>query len=126
MSKITPGLTASLIGRLADAHDSRNPQSQQARRPSPYPPQGFRPSGTCTCRLTLSLNGTAYNVRPLPVDQDAATKAFWLRKADGTTYDVARTVHGSECSCPDWIFNRDGKDVSGCKHIKAMKACGLL
>src|SRR5262249_3973215 len=84
------------------------------------------PHGTCTCRLTLSLNGTAYNVRPLPVDQDAATKAFWLRKADGTTYDVARTVHGSECSCPDWIFNRDGKDVSGCKHIKAMKACGLL
>ena len=79
-----------------------------------------------TCKLSLTINGTAYNVRPLLVDPDAATRAFRLRKADGTAYDVARTVHGSECSCPDWIFNRDGKDVNGCKHIKAMKACGLL
>ncbi len=76
-----------------------------------------------TCRLTLSINGTAYGVTP---NRGAAVKAFRLRKADGTVYDVSQDVHGLACDCPDFIFHRDGLDAAGCKHIKAMAACGLL
>jgi hypothetical protein len=78
------------------------------------------------CRLTLTINGTAYAVIPNRGARELASRAFRLKKGDGTAYDVARTVHGPECSCPDWTFNRDGKDVAGCKHVKAMRACGLL
>src|SRR5262249_3256642 len=34
--------------------------------------------------------------------------------------------HGVGCSCPDFIFNRDGKDVAGCKHIACLRAWGLV
>ena len=36
------------------------------------------------CRLTLTINGTSYNVRPIAVDRDAALKAYRLKKGDGT------------------------------------------
>jgi hypothetical protein len=76
-----------------------------------------------TCRLTLSINGTNYSVRP---NVGAAYTAFRLKKSDGTTYDVASTEHGLTCDCPDHVFHRDGLDPAGCKHVKAMVACGLL
>jgi hypothetical protein len=76
-----------------------------------------------TCRLTLTINGTSYSVRP---NRGEAVKAFRLRKTDGTTYDVARTADGLVCDCPDFVFNRDGIDPDGCKHLKALVACGLL
>jgi hypothetical protein len=78
------------------------------------------------CRLTLDINGTAYAVIPNRGASELASKAFRLRKADGTIYDVAATAHGVTCDCPDYLFNRQDKDVNGCKHVKAMKACGLL
>src|SRR3954447_11933443 len=64
-----------------------------------------------TCRLILSINGTAYSVRPISADSFAALRAFRLRKADGTTYDVAQTIHGLECDCPDFVFHRGGRGV---------------
>lgn len=67
-----------------------------------------------------------YTFRPNRADSFAATKAFRLRKADGTAYDVAQTVHGHTCDCPDRVFHRDGLDPTGCKHIKSLIACGLL
>jgi hypothetical protein len=76
--------------------------------------------------LTLAINGTTYNVRPNRGASELVSKAFRLRKADGTIYDVAATAHGVACDCPDYLFNRQDKDVNGCKHVKAMKACGLL
>ena len=79
-----------------------------------------------TCRLSLTINGTGYNVRPIPTDADAALKAFRLRKQDGTAYHVALTTHGLTCDCPDFVMSRDGIDPDGCKHIKAMVACGLF
>jgi hypothetical protein len=81
---------------------------------------------TGTCRLTLSINGTDYAVIPLRPHPEVAGKAVRLRKPDGTAYDVAVTEHGAECSCPDWIYNRDGKDPKGCKHVAACRACRLL
>ena len=78
------------------------------------------------CRLTLAINGTAYAVLPLRPCPDVAIQAVRLTKDDGTRYDAARTAHGLECSCPDFVFRRDGKDPRGCKHLRALTACGLL
>lgn len=77
-------------------------------------------------RLSLFINGTAYQVRPLPADPSAALRAFQLRKFDGTEYDVAQTADGATCDCPDFTFHREGIDPSGCKHIKALVSCGLI
>ncbi len=41
-------------------------------------------------------------------------------------FDVAETVHGAVCDCPDFVFRRDGLDPAGCLHIRAMRAVGLL
>jgi hypothetical protein len=77
-------------------------------------------------RLSLFINGTAYDVRPLAADESAATRAFRLRKFDGTEYDIAHTAEGASCDCPDFTFHREGIDPEGCKHIKALIACGLI
>ena len=41
-------------------------------------------------------------------------------------YDVAQTPYGPECDCPDFIFRRAGLDPHGCKHVRALVACGLI
>ncbi|SRR5579883_3672025 len=88
-------------------------------------PRKVKPaSGTTT--LTLGINGAAYQVLRLHPHPEVAALAFRLRKQDGESYDVALTAHGAECSCPDFTFHRDGKDPSGCKHVKALRAWSLL
>lgn len=77
-------------------------------------------------RLSLFINGKAYHVIPLPADGRAHLRAFRLRKLDGTEYDIAQTGEGITCDCPDFAFNRDGIDPGGCKHVKALVACGLI
>ena len=77
-------------------------------------------------RLTLTIRQTAYDVHGLTVSPDVARKAFRLGKPDGTLYDVAETTYGPACDCPDFIFRREGIDPAGCKHVKALVACGLL
>jgi hypothetical protein len=79
-----------------------------------------------TCRLSLTINGVVYAVIPNRGASELASRAFRLKKNDGTIYDVAMTAHGHTCDCPDYLFNRQDKDVNGCKHIRSMKACGLL
>src|SRR5215469_16247579 len=78
------------------------------------------------CRLTIAINGNDYRVHPIPSEAYCALKAYRLKKPDGTAYDVAQTVDGLTCDCRDFIFHRDGIDPEGCKHVKAMVACGLL
>ena len=53
------------------------------------------------------------------------SRAFRLTRK-GDIYDVAQTVHGPVCDCPDFIFRRDGLDPRGCLHIRAMRAVGIL
>ena len=81
---------------------------------------------TGTCRLTLTINDVPYTVIPNSGACELVSRAFRLKKSDGTVYDLAATPHGCTCDCPDYLFNRQDKDVNGCKHVKAMKACGLL
>src|SRR5689334_7450639 len=72
------------------------------------------------CRLTMAINGVDYGVEPNAPGASAVLKAYRLKKADGTAYDVALTDFGLTCDCPDFLFRRDGIDPAGCKHIKAM------
>jgi hypothetical protein len=76
--------------------------------------------------VTLVINGVEYVARPLPSAEPAAQRLFRLRKADGSVYHVAQHAYGAECDCPDFIFHRDGMDPTGCKHIKALAACGMI
>ncbi len=77
------------------------------------------------CRLTLTINGLHYGVRPIASQDDHVSRAFRLTRKE-TVFDVAQTIHGSVCDCPDFIFRRDGRDPRGCLHIRALLAVGLL
>jgi hypothetical protein len=74
----------------------------------------------------LVINQTVYRVRPIDCDPSAAIRAYRLNKSDGTLYDIAQTRFGAECDCPDFVFRRDGLDPTGCKHVKALVAEGLM
>ena len=81
------------------------------------------------CRLTLTINGVHFSVRPLQSEDDQIKRAFRLRRIplrSGVIFDVAETAHGAVCDCPDFVFRRDGLDPRGCLHIRAMRAVGLL
>jgi hypothetical protein len=41
-------------------------------------------------------------------------------------YTVADTGDGATCDCPDFLFRHDGHDQTGCKHVRALRALGLL
>jgi hypothetical protein len=76
--------------------------------------------------LTLRINGQNYKVVPIRDQDFGAIRAFRLTKPDGEFHDVSHQVYGHDCSCGDFVFRRDGIDESGCKHIKAAVAVGLL
>lgn len=75
------------------------------------------------CRLTLHIRGAAYSVRPLASEDG---RAYRLRKADGTAHDVAETSYGPTCDCGDQVYRHEGIDGQGCKHIRALRAVGLI
>jgi hypothetical protein len=76
--------------------------------------------------LVLRIQETAYGVDHVPCAPDAARRLYRLRKPDGTWYDVVQTEYGPECDCPDFIYRRAGLDPSGCKHVRALVAFGLI
>jgi hypothetical protein len=78
------------------------------------------------CRLTLAINGVPYSVRPIACDNAAALRCYELRKSAGERYHVSQHPHGAECDCPDFVFQRDGRDPGGCKHIQALAVLGLI
>jgi hypothetical protein len=98
-----------------------NPAPVKTTRKAPRPAHG-------TCPLTLTINSVPYKVRPIDGRAFGAVRAFRLTKQAGAgdVYDVAEDRDGHARDCPDFTFRREGLDSSGCKHIKAMVACGLL
>jgi len=81
------------------------------------------------CRLTLTINGVHFCVRPIRSEDDQIHRAFRLRRKpfqSGIIFDVAETVQGATCDCPDFVFRREGLDPRVCLHIRAMRAVGLL
>jgi hypothetical protein len=100
--------------------------------PAPKSKPARQPAGTCS--LTLTINGTRYRVRPIDGREFGALRAFRLVKLGGKpapdggpcVYDVAEDLTGAACDCPDFIIRRDGLCAAGCKHLRAMRAVGLL
>lgn len=86
-----------------------------------------KPKPADVCRLSLTIAGTMYHVRPLALDDPDDVRAYRLRKADGTVYHVLQNaMTGHQCDCGDFTFRRDGKDPAGCKHVRALVAVGLF
>jgi hypothetical protein len=76
-----------------------------------------------TCRLTVTIRGVAYGVRPTPCETG---RAWRLRnRENGRTYDVAECDHGPECDCADAVYRHDGTGTF-CKHVRALSALGLI
>jgi hypothetical protein len=90
-------------------------------KPAPKAPAPV--SGRCS--LTLKINGVPYRVRKLD-PEFGRHRAFRLTKRDGDFHDVIDGLYGAECTCGDFVFRRDGLDPTGCKHVKACRACGLI
>ena len=94
---------------------------QQVRRP-----RNVKPAHG-TARLTLTINGVSYAVRPLAPDAGSGvSRAYRLRKADGTAYVVSQHAHGAHCECGDFCWRHDGINSLGCKHIRSLAAVGLI
>jgi hypothetical protein len=86
-----------------------------------------RPKPADVCRLTVHIRGVAYSARPIPAECFGPARRAWrLRKADGTAYDVAEMPRGATCDCGDQAFRHEGLDALGCKHIRALRALGLI
>lgn len=92
------------------------------RRPS-------RPKAAHVVTLALAIDHQCYGVSPIRgiADPDVV-KAFRLEKKSDrdAVYDVALTVRGLECDCPDFEARHRGLPTQGCKHIRALVELGLL
>ena len=83
---------------------------------------GPRPADTC--RLTLHIRGTPFAVKPIPSPDG---RAYRIRNTENRKlYDVAETEHGPSCDCGDFVFRHHGIDAVGCKHVRALRAFGML
>lgn len=104
--------------------------SQQA--PSPRAPTPAPVTGTCRLILTITVetdghpNTTCYSLLKLDPHPQVGHPAWRLTKETSEHYDVILTPHGAECSCADWTYRRNHKDALGCKHVRALRAVGLL
>ena len=101
--------------------------SNRARTPPTEATHGRNPIGRC--RLILEINGRRYGVRPLQgeLGPPGVVLAWRLARVGAAArYVVAETLEGPTCSCQDMRFRRHGRDRIGCKHIRALKALGLL
>jgi hypothetical protein len=82
-----------------------------------------------TCKLTLTIGGTDYALLRIPCDAADATALFRLRKRDpgAATYYVSASPDGRvDCSCADFLFRHSQPGDAGCKHVRALRATGLL
>jgi hypothetical protein len=68
----------------------------------------------------------AYSVRPIRPETSDVCRAWRLRKVDGTTYTVADTIDGTTCDCGDQVWRHEGKDATGCKHVRSLRALSLV
>lgn len=77
------------------------------------------------CNLRLHINEDVYSIRKHPSGSHA--RLWALKKLTGPragrTLLCGRIYAQVACDCEDWTINRPR---GGCKHIKALKALGLI
>ena len=91
---------------------------------APRKPAKAKPADVC--RLSVQIRDVAYTARPIRPELSEVIRAWRLRKPDGTAYTVADTIDGATCDCADFIYRHDGIDATGCKHVRALRALGLI
>jgi hypothetical protein len=77
-----------------------------------------------TCRLTLAISGVEYRLTPGRPDLDRGAILVWSLHKLGTSarYEVAETMDGPICTCPDHRYSYSGQ----CKHIRSLKVLKLI
>jgi hypothetical protein len=85
-----------------------------------------KPRPADRCRLTVTIRGAAYTARPIRPETSEVARAWRLCKVYGTTYTVADTIDGTTCDCTNLVFRHEGHDQVGCKHVRALRALGLI
>src|SRR5947209_1592205 len=99
-----------------------------------------QPSGSTSLKLTITVirkNGkeitNVYRVRGIhPHANSGVVKAFDLSKLGSPEhYSVAVFNYGErglcpECTCGDYVNRRESVDPQGCKHIRSLRAHGLI
>lgn len=80
------------------------------------------------CRLTLMIDGQDYRVIPIRAGLGSGVALAWRLHKLGTPtrHDVAEGLDGATCTCEDQAFRHEGRDAIGCKHVRALRALGLL
>lgn len=85
-------------------------------------------------RLTLSIDGSDYALRPIARDasQEGFVKGWRLKNLDSDrVYQVMHTDGSAvdtpplSCDCPDFTYRKCGEG-GRCKHLRALVAWGLL
>ena len=85
-----------------------------------------RPKPPDVCRLTVPIRGVCSSARPIRCEAPDVTRAWRLRRADGTASAVAGTSDGATCDWGDFVWRHEGRDGTGCKHIRVCRALGLI
>jgi hypothetical protein len=78
--------------------------------------------------LVLSIGNQVYFLAAMPLAESAEAMSQWsLAKPGGDRYVVTMGLDGIPvCTCADWTFRREQIDHLGCKHIRSLRAFGLL
>lgn len=79
-----------------------------------------------SCSLALTINGTPYDLVVHQAEAEGVGRVFRLAKANGESYDVSEHADECLCTCPDFESRRRGLDALGCKHIRSLRALGLM
>jgi len=89
------------------------------------PKASAKPAGNY--RLTLTIDGVDYDVRPFKPTKPGTLATFLLSRPGAPPRWIAQTREGQKCTCEDFQFRHaaDGPK-GGCKHLKAARAVGIL
>jgi hypothetical protein len=80
-------------------------------------------------RLTLTILGTSYNVRPVTPDAGSGVARAWrLKRRDADAIVASVGTDGrARCECADFEWRRSARPELGpCKHLAALAAVGLF